>query len=145
MFIIFAIIMSPRRKRYRRISGPPALRGYKPIGIPRVQLEEIILLFEEYEALKLADYEGLTQEEAAKRMDISRPTFTRIYDSCRKKLAQAFVEAKAIIIEGGDVSFDKNWYRCGHCYTIFEKDYAEKCDSCNTRDITNINTSLNKK
>jgi len=100
--------MSPRRKRYRRISALPSIQGYKPIGIPRKQIGEVVLLFEEYEALKLADYENLTQEEAAKRMDISRPTFTRIYDSCRKKLARAFIEGKAILIEGGDVRFEKD-------------------------------------
>lgn len=137
--------MSPRRKRYRRISAPPSIKGYKPIGIPRTQIGEIILLFEEYEALKLADYENLTQEEAAKRMDISRPTFTRIYDHCRKKLAQAFIEGLAIIIEGGDVSFEKNWYRCKTCYTVFHSEDGAKCYSCDTSDLDNINEKFNKK
>ena len=136
--------MSPRRKRYRRISAPPSIKGYKPIGIPRKQIGEIIMLYEEYEALKLADYENLTQEEAAKRMDISRPTFTRIYDRCRKKLAKAFIEGQAIIIEGGDVSFEKSWYRCKNCYTVFHSEDGAKCYSCDESDLDNINEKFNR-
>ena len=136
--------MSPRRKRYRRISAPPSIKGYKPIGIPRKQIGETVILYEEYEALKLADYENLTQEEAAKRMDISRPTFTRIYDRCRKKLAQAFIEGQAIIIEGGDVRFEKSWYKCKTCYTVFHSEEGKKCDICDRDDLENINEKFNK-
>ncbi len=91
----------PNRKRHRRITGFPIMEGYKPFGIPMCELEAINLLFEEYEALRLADYEDLKHEEAAVKMNISRPTFTRLYDKARKKIAQAFVEGKAIIIQGG--------------------------------------------
>ena len=59
------------------------MEGYKPFGIPRRELDSVTLLFEEYEAIKLADYENLTQEEAALKMNISRPTFTRLYDKAR--------------------------------------------------------------
>ena len=76
----------PNRKRYRRIAIPPTMEGYKPFGIPMRELESVILLFEEFEAIRLADYENLTQEEAAKKMNISRPTFTRLYDKARKSI-----------------------------------------------------------
>ena len=75
---------------------------------------------EEYESIRLSDYEGLTQLEASKRLNVSRPTFTRIYDAARKKVAKAFVENKSISIEGGDVVFKENWYYCNHCHSVFK-------------------------
>jgi len=76
----------PRPKRNRRMHQPPILRGFKPFGAPPALNDAVNMLFEEYESLRLADYDNLTQEEAAKRMNVSRPTFTRIYDRARKKL-----------------------------------------------------------
>ena len=73
--------MSPRNKRFRKIGSPPVLKGYKPIGLPYNETSVESVLYEEYEALRLAAYSGLKQEEAAKIMNVSRPTFTRIYNS----------------------------------------------------------------
>ena len=70
----------PRPKRNRCIEHPPIMEGFKPFGIPMTKLEPIILLYEEYESMRLADYEGLTQAQAAEQMQVSRPTFTRIYE-----------------------------------------------------------------
>lgn len=89
----------PNRRRVRKIGKPPAMEGYKPFGVPMRELESVILTVEEYESLRLADYEDLTHEEAALRMDVSRPTFTRLYDKARKNIAKAFAEGKAIIIK----------------------------------------------
>ena len=94
--------MSPRRKRFRRIGSPPILRGLKPIGVPLVETDMISVLFDEYEALRLIDYENLSHEKAANLMNVSRPTFTRIYNSCLKKVARGLAEGKSIIIEGED-------------------------------------------
>ncbi len=119
------------------------MEGYKPFGIPMRDLESVDLLFEEYEALRLADYEDLTQEEAAKRMNISRPTFTRLYDKARKNIAKAFVEGKAIIIRGGTFITDKYWYKCGDCnkMTVSETP-LENCTECNSENITQINNRI---
>lgn len=86
----------------------PLTEGFKPIGVRVKNAEALILLNEEYEALKLADYNNFTQEDAAKKMNVSRPTFSRIYDKARKTIAKAFVEGKIIIIKGGDYSLDEN-------------------------------------
>lgn len=136
--------MSPRSKQFRKIISPPAMKGFKPIGIPFNEGAVVILLYEEYEALRLADYSGLKQEEAAELMNISRPTFTRIYSSCLKKLATAFTEGRSIVIEGGDVEFDKQWYRCNRCTTVFHHPDAEhqECISCHSDDIEHINQSI---
>ncbi len=124
--------MSPRPKRRRILSEPPSVSGFVPeSGDYSSALEDtVILLFEEYESIKLADYECLTQLEASKRMHISRPTFTRVYDSARKKVAKAFVENKRISIEGGHVDFQADWYRCENCGTIFKLKSGGKVKSC---------------
>jgi predicted DNA-binding protein (UPF0251 family) len=131
----------PKRKRF--ISNPPAMDGFKPFGIPISELEPVILLFEEYEALKLTDYDGLTQETAAGSMNVSRPTFTRIYEQARRSIAKAFVEGKAIIIEGGNFHSSNFWYRCDQCkklsISIAETSACHYCQSNNLRLLNQSN------
>lgn len=131
----------PNRKRNRRISMPPKMEGYKPFGIPMRELESVTLLLEEFEAIRLTDYEDLTQEEAAEKMNISRPTFTRIYEKARKNIAKAFVEGKAIFIQGGDYVTEDYWYKCKDCnetmVTMKPADHCRKCDSDNLMSLNN--------
>ncbi len=63
------------------------------------QLEEIILLPDEVEAIKLHEVDGLDQTSAAKKMNVSQPTFARIIDAANKKIAEAIIKGKAIRIE----------------------------------------------
>ena len=58
----------PRPKSSRKIVSPPLMKGFKPFGIPRRELDTIVLTIDEYEAIRLLDYEGLTQEQAAEKM-----------------------------------------------------------------------------
>jgi len=88
----------PRRIR-RRIRGKFHHNCFKPCGIPARDLEFEILSKDEIEAIRLADFEGLYQEDAAKEMEVSRPTFSRILSSARKKIANALINGKAIEIE----------------------------------------------
>lgn len=130
----------PNRIRSRRITTPPRMEGFKPFGIPMRELESVDLLYEEFEALRLADYEDLTQEEAAERMNISRPTFTRLYDKARKCVAKAFAEGKAIIIRGGTYVSDDYWYRCRTCHETTVSVKPEKsCVKCDSEDIVQLN------
>lgn len=64
-----------------------------------MELEEVTLTMDEVEALRLADHEKLYHQEAAKRMEISRPTFGRILDGARGKVADALINGKALNIE----------------------------------------------
>ena len=61
------------------------------------------MALDEFEAVRLADLEELYQDEAAKQMGVSRPTFTRILESARRKLANALVHGRALRIDGGPV------------------------------------------
>ncbi len=93
----------PRPICRRRVGFIPGTRYFKPMGIPMNMLEEIVLNIDELEAVRLADYGGLYQEQAAERMQISRPTFGRIVESAHKKIADALVNGRALRIQGGNV------------------------------------------
>ena len=91
-----------RPRRLRRIFREPDVTYFKPRGIPLKELKEISLNVEEFEALRLKDFEGLDQNSCAEKMKVSQPTFYRIISSARKKVSDAIINAKAIKIEGGD-------------------------------------------
>lgn len=83
----------------RSLEGSPTILYFKPRGIPLRNLEEVILLSDEFEAIRLRDVEDLNQTTAAQKMGVSQPTFARILDRAYKKIAQALVLGKAIRIE----------------------------------------------
>jgi len=94
-----------RPRLCRRVRFNPNVTYFKPQGIPLRQLEETILNVDEFESVRLKDLEGLEQEECARKMNISQPTFHRIVVSARKKITDAIVRGKAIRIEGGNYRF----------------------------------------
>ena len=89
----------------RCVRRMPGASLFKPAGIPASFLEEIILTLEEFETIRLKDFEGLCQTDAAEKMKISQPTFQRSYENARKKIAAALVEGKSLKIEGGNYKF----------------------------------------
>lgn len=88
-----------RPKKCRCTKCAPSSYYFKPRGIPLIHLEEVTLTIDELEALRLADFEGLYHEEAAKQMNISRATFGRILDGARHKTAGAIIHGNALKIE----------------------------------------------
>lgn len=133
----------PRRIRLRKVVAPPSFRGYKPYGINGSSKETVELLYEEYEALKLADYDLMNHKEASEIMGVSRPTFARIYESARRKIARALVETKEIKTVFGNAWLDKNWYECIVCharFTIPRTLKEHKCPLCSTEKIELLNT-----
>ncbi len=90
----------PRPCRHRIVTGQPGCVVYKPAGVPARTIEWVRLGMDEFETIRLLDYQGLEQEEVARLMNVSRPTVTRIYARARQKIAQALTEGKAISIEG---------------------------------------------
>ncbi len=90
----------PRPRKQRRLSHSPKTAIYKPAGVPLDRLRQVVLIPEEMEALRLADLEGLSQEESATRMGISRSTFQRIIDRAHRQVAMALVEGQALYLVG---------------------------------------------
>jgi predicted DNA-binding protein (UPF0251 family) len=88
-----------RPKKCRNIRCKPGAYYFKPRGIPLVDLEEIELAIDEFEAVRLADQKGLYHNAAAAEMKISRATFGRILAQGRKKIAEALIQGKALKIE----------------------------------------------
>lgn len=110
-----------RPVKLRCVGQLPTAGFFKPAGIPASALQWVSLSVEEAESIRLKDLEALEQEECAERMHISRPTFHRILESGRKKLADALVNGKAIQIEGGNFGLPQSRFRCnndGHEWNV---------------------------
>ncbi len=90
-----------RPRKWRRVCCMPEKTIFGPLDINNTK-NKIIMTVDEYEAIRLIDYEGMTQEECAGSMAVARTTVQRIYSNARMKLAQALVEGKVLRIEGGD-------------------------------------------
>ena len=103
-----------RPKKSRWVAANPNVSYFKPQGIPLRVLQQVELGVDELEALRLADWENLGQEEAAGRMNISRATFGRVVAQGRKKVADALVQGKAIRIEGGNIELRPQTPPCRH-------------------------------
>ena len=92
----------PRRPKCRLVENTPEVTYFKPQGVPLMELTEVYLPMEGFEALRLADYEGLKQEDAALKMNVSRQTFSRILQEARRTVAEAVVQGLALCIQGGN-------------------------------------------
>lgn len=143
--------MSPRKTVLRKISSPPKIKGFKPYGHLESfdSVEKVMLQIEEYEAIKMCDYDQYTHCEASQMMGVSRPTFTRIYSIARQKTAKAMVEGLQICIEGGKIYFDSDWYQCKSCPAIFNNSQMEEspihCPICGMDNIERLDneTAIN--
>jgi uncharacterized protein len=120
-----------RPQKSRKICNPPKMKGFRPFGMKDCVKEYVRLKFEEYESIRLVNYEMLSQDSAASQMNVSRPTFTRIYNRALKLIAKSFVEGKAIEIEGGNYKLDKDWFRCRKCYKLIQgMENHSRCKDC---------------
>jgi predicted DNA-binding protein (UPF0251 family) len=110
-----------RPGKLRQVAQLPRMSFFRPAGIPANVLQRIRLLVEEAKAIRLKDLEGLDQEACAQKMRISRPTFHRILESARKKLADALINGKVIQIEGGNFGLPQSRFKCnndGHEWNV---------------------------
>jgi uncharacterized protein len=130
----------PRPKRCRRIECSPSSYYFKPRGIPLFELEEVIITLDEFEAIRLADLNGLYHEDAAKKINISRPTFSRLIESAHKKIAEAIVQGKALKIEGGVYEMaNMRKFKCSECSHTWELSHGTgrpmDCPQCKSKNI----------
>ncbi len=126
--INFAIMA--RTKNNRVVLQPPRIKGFNPIGNYSKEKKVTTLFIEEYESIRLLDYDMLSQVEAAKYMQVSRPTLTRIYQAARQKIATALVEGSMVTIEGGSAVYSDEWQECPNCEGRFSIKNATTCSLC---------------
>ena len=93
----------PRPFCKRFVGWQPRVALFKPAGIPAGELELVVLSLDEVEALRLADLNGLYQEQAAPKMAVSRSAYARILESARRKIADALIHGKSLRFGGGPV------------------------------------------
>ena len=103
----------PRPCSCRRVAGQPPVALFKPAGVPACRMAEVVLPLDGYEAMRLADLDGLYQEQAAERMGVSRATFGRILEAAHRAVAEALTHGHALRIEGGPVDVEPRG-RCCH-------------------------------
>jgi predicted DNA-binding protein (UPF0251 family) len=136
-----------RPQKCRKLCNPPKMEGFKPYGMAKCNIMPVILKYEEFESIRLVDYDLLSQDFAAEKMNISRPTFTRIYNRALKTIAKAFVEGKSIEIEGGNFKFEHDWYRCKKCFKLIEGiENHSRCNNCkgfSANELIRMNQSIN--
>ncbi|MHC1728371.1 MAG: DUF134 domain-containing protein [Syntrophobacteraceae bacterium] len=122
-----------RPKCCRRISGKPACSVFMPIGVTVQPVEEILLSIDEFEAIRLADLEGLYQESGAERMSVSRQTFGRILESARRKVATAIVSGYTLrIAEERDWTGPLRVLECLRCACVWKSSAGEGCPRCSS-------------
>jgi predicted DNA-binding protein (UPF0251 family) len=129
----------PRPFRFRKVRCRPASNYFKPRGIPVDALEEVNLTMDELEAIRLADLEGKYQEEAAKKMNISRQTFGNILNEAHSKIADSLLNGKAVRIKGGVVDMMERHFVCYDCKKEWTSPYGQgrpnECPNCQSKNI----------
>ncbi len=90
----------PRPKKWRKVCCLPEINRFGPIGSTPEGV--IVMSVDEYETVRLIDFEGMTQEECSEHMNVARTTVQGIYDAARKKIADSLVNGKTLLIEGGE-------------------------------------------
>ena len=118
-----------RPTKWRNVCCLPESNLFGPLSNMGIDREIIIMSVEEYETIRLIDYEGLTQEECSDRMKVARTTVQKIYSDSRKKISQAIVDGKVLRIEGGDYKlYEDNERRhgCRRCRKGIFQENAEE-------------------
>ncbi len=119
----------PRPTKPRLVEFVPDVTYFKPPGIPLSSLDEVRIGFDELEALRLKDLEGLEQQECAARMNLAQSTLQRMLSQARAKVTRALVEGKAIRIEGGNYQQVARTLICGECGHRWDNESMETDDS----------------
>lgn len=136
-----------RPLKCRQVTGSPHIDYFKPRAIPLSQLEELTLTIDEFEAVRLADFEGLYQNKAAQQMAVSRQTFGNIIGAARKKIADALVNGKAIRIDGGVYRVKRlKRFQCRDCRHEWQPACGAAgppaCGKCNSTNIETVYRAL---
>ena len=110
-----------RPVRCRKIGEMPQATAFKPAGVPGRELEEITLTLDEFEAIRLADFAGLYQADAAQQMGVSRQTFGNMLAAAHHKIAECLIEGKILRIEGGVIEVSERQFQCATCQHVWRE------------------------
>lgn len=130
-----------RPYKWRKIERIPTISYFVPAEKYDPMIVENILKLEELEAIRLKDLEGLEQEECARIMEVSRPTFQRILISAREKIADSLINGKSIRIEGGNYTRNICSIKCLNCGNTWAESYEnidigqKLCPSCGSEEV----------
>jgi len=129
----------PRPPIERSVGGVPRVTLFKPAAVPGRALEQLSLAVDELEAIRLVDLEGLSHEQAASAMGVSRQTVGRVLERGRAKVAEALVFGKAILIGGGQYRVEPRQLCCWVCGAVWAAEDADApvavCPSCGSADV----------
>ena len=131
----------PRPKNNRIVHEPPIFTEFKPAGVPATGLKQVLLTLDEFEAMRLADFLGMSHEEAAEEMGISRSTFSRLIEKSRKKIAEFIFQGRLLTIDGGNIHFRKNIIQCSDCGYMFKINIdtpMTECPECHSKNLLNL-------
>lgn len=128
-----------RPLKLRRVTCNAQAMRFRPCSAQKSDSEVVSLNLDEVEAIRLADYDGLYQEQAAEKMKISRQTFGNIIESAHKKVADFLLNSKFLTIGGGMVEIDRCRFVCSTCQHTWAiacgKDRPQQCPKCNSTDF----------
>lgn len=130
-----------RPQKARIVHRPPVFSMFRPNGVPPSILKEINLSIDEFEAIRLADYEKLEHGEASEFMGISRSTFTRLIETARNKMSIFIVEGALLSISGGNIQFSRNIIKCNECGAFSDTEIDSensKCSACGSENIISL-------
>ena len=120
----------PRPPIERSVGGMPRVTLFKPAGVPARELEQLPLAIDELEAIRLVDLEGLSHEQAASVMGVSRQTVGRVLERGRAKVTEALVTGKAILIGGGQYRVEPHPMYCFSCETVWQPEGGSRPSRC---------------
>jgi uncharacterized protein len=123
----------------RAVGGVPRVTLFKPAGVPARELQQLQLAVDELEAIRLVDLEGLSHEQAAAAMGVSRQTVGRVLERGRAKVAEALVGGKAILVGGGQYRVEPRQLCCMACGAVWTATQGDEppasCPSCGSADV----------
>ena len=129
----------PRPCKARRVDCIHQSMSFRPCGVPKDQLETVTLTVDELEAIRLADFEGLYQEHAAKAMNVSRQTFGNIISNAHKKVAEFLLKSRTLTIDGGHVELQSCRMGCESCHHEWTipcgSTLPHQCPDCSSENI----------
>lgn len=115
----------PRPRKCRKVCCLPKSSLFGPVNKVNIENETVIMTVDEYEAIRLMDLEGMTQEECAQQMNVARTTIQRIYNEARLKIAKSLVNGDLLKIEGGD-------------FKLCNESQSSGCKKCNKKKCCDI-------